>query len=123
MSITISGFITKFRATHFDCEGCTDARTHAAVLSLYFGMTGLHATHMVVGAGILLVPDRAGMEGQVHAGMAYARRVVRALLALRRYCLDFPVPAVYLIDRSASCNSRRDVESMMARLHTGKQHE
>ncbi len=44
--------------------------------SLYFAMTGLHALHMIIGAG-LLHPSRAG----------------RSLLALRRYCVDFPFPA------------------------------
>lgn len=40
---------------HFECEGCQDAGHTQLFFSLYFGMTGLHASHMVIGAGILLV--------------------------------------------------------------------
>lgn len=44
---------------NFDCrteEGapCTDAAHTPLFFALYFGMTGLHATHMVVGVGIIL---------------------------------------------------------------------
>src|SRR5262245_56652107 len=40
----------------FHLEGVPDgAQGHAQLFfSLYFGMTGLHATHMVIGAGLLL---------------------------------------------------------------------
>src|SRR5581483_4805057 len=40
---------------HFDCEGCVDGQHASLFFALYFGMTGLHASHMVIGAGILLV--------------------------------------------------------------------
>jgi cytochrome c oxidase subunit 3 len=40
---------------HFECEGCVDAGHASLFFSLYFGMTGLHATHMIVGAVILLI--------------------------------------------------------------------
>src|SRR4051794_39966940 len=40
---------------HFECEGCRDAGHAQLFFSLYFGMTGLHASHMIIGFGILLV--------------------------------------------------------------------
>ena len=36
---------------YFDCEGCVDAGHTPLFFSLYFGMTGLHAMHMIVGVG------------------------------------------------------------------------
>ncbi len=39
---------------NFDCEGCTDAVHTPLFFALYFGMTGLHATHMIVGVGIII---------------------------------------------------------------------
>ena len=83
---------------NFDCEGCTDAAHTPLFFALYFGMTGLHATHMIVGVGIILFLIAQAQEGRVRPGMAYASGVVRALLALCRYRLDLPVPVV-LSDR------------------------
>ena len=51
---------------NFDCEGCTDAQHTSLFFVLYFGMTGLHATHMIVGVGIILfliVQARKGAYG------------------------------------------------------------
>ena len=39
---------------NFDCEGCADAVHTPLFFALYFGMTGLHATHMIVGAVIII---------------------------------------------------------------------
>jgi cytochrome c oxidase subunit 3 len=45
---------------NFHCEDetgqpCKDEAHTSLFFSLYFGMTGLHASHMVIGAGVLLV--------------------------------------------------------------------
>ena len=61
--------------------------------SLYFAMTGLHALHMVIGAGIMFVLTSQARKGKFTAGLHDAGRHRRALLALRRHHLDFPVPA------------------------------
>ena len=39
---------------NFDCEGCVDAAHTPLFFALYFGMTGLHAAHMIIGVGIIL---------------------------------------------------------------------
>ncbi len=40
---------------HFECEGCHDEVHTPLFFALYFGMTGLHASHMIIGFGVLLV--------------------------------------------------------------------
>src|SRR6202167_2866805 len=40
---------------NFECEGCVDAGHTSLFFALYVGMTGVHATHMLVGFVILLV--------------------------------------------------------------------
>ena len=73
---------------------------HAEIFfSLYFIMTGLHALHMIVGLGILLAFGH-GVERPLHSRISHARRNMWTLLALRRHCLDLPVP-VALLDRPA----------------------
>ena len=68
--------------------------------SLYFAMTGLHALHMVIGAGLLLVPDSAGAQRAVHR-----RRTIRRSTwsGLYWHFVDiiwiFLFPLLYLIDR------------------------
>ena len=60
---------------------------------IYFAMTGMHAVHMIIGIGIMLVfcsirrsKGRYGPE--YHSPV----EIIRTLLALRRYRLDFSVP-------------------------------
>ena len=51
----------------FQFEPGSDVATNAHAqlfFSLYFGMTGLHATHMVVGAGLLLWLIRQSLKGR-----------------------------------------------------------
>ena len=51
----------------FEFEASSDVATNAHAqlfFSLYFGMTGLHATHMVVGVGLLLWLIRQSLKGR-----------------------------------------------------------
>jgi len=86
---------------HFECEGCADAAHTPLFFSLYFGMTGLHATHMIVGAGILLVLIRRAYKGAFSP--EYHTPV--ELFGLYWHFVDivwiFLFPLLYLIDRSA----------------------
>ena len=94
--------------------------------SLYFGMTGLHATHMIFG-GFVLVPLIVMADArQVLAGVVHADRAVRPLLALRRHRLDLPVP-VAVSDvmtptacRRSACGRR---PSRRLRRHRGIRHQ
>ena len=69
--------------------------------SLYFTMTGLHALHMIIGVGLMLVITWMAWKGKFDARVLHAGRDERPLLALRRHRLDFPVPAA-LPGREAS---------------------
>ena len=61
--------------------------------SLYFTMTGLHALHMIIGVGLMLVITWMAWKGKFDARVLHAGRDERPLLALRRHRLDLPVPA------------------------------
>jgi cytochrome c oxidase subunit III len=86
---------------HFDCEGCADPDHTPLFFALYFGMTGLHATHMIVGAVIiifLIVQARKGAyTPEWHTPVE--------LFGLYWHFVDivwiFLFPLLYLIDRSA----------------------
>jgi cytochrome c oxidase subunit 3 len=85
---------------HFECEGCVDAQHASLFFSLYFGMTGLHATHMIVGVGILLVliwqANRGKFTPEWHTPIE--------MFGLYWHFVDiiwiFLFPLLYLIDRS-----------------------
>jgi cytochrome c oxidase subunit III len=62
-------------------------------------MTGLHALHMVVGAGMLSWLLDHAARGRFTAEYMTPVDIGRPVLALRRHHLDFPVPLLYLIDR------------------------
>jgi cytochrome c oxidase subunit 3 len=87
---------------NFDCEGCQDAGHTPLFFALYFGMTGLHAIHMIVGVGILLVLIRMAAKGaftpQWHTPVE--------LFGLYWHFVDiiwiFLFPLFYLIDRSGA---------------------
>jgi cytochrome c oxidase subunit III len=92
---------------NFDCrteEGvpCTDAAHTPLFFALYFGMTGLHATHMVVGVGIILFLIARARKGAY--GPAWHTPV--ELFGLYWHFVDvvwiFLFPLLYLIDRSAA---------------------
>jgi cytochrome c oxidase subunit 3 len=85
---------------HFDCEGCQDAAHTPLFFSLYFGMTGLHAAHMLIGFGILLVLLVQAKKGK------YTEKWYTPIemFGLYWHFVDiiwiFLFPLLYLIDRS-----------------------
>jgi cytochrome c oxidase subunit III len=91
---------------NFDCRDesgkpCVDAGHTPLFFALYFGMTGLHATHMVVGVGIILFLIAQARKGAY--GPAWHTPV--ELFGLYWHFVDivwiFLFPLLYLIDRSA----------------------
>ncbi len=91
---------------NFDCrdeagKACIDAGHTPLFFALYFGMTGLHATHMVVGVGIILFLISQARKGAY--GAAWHTPV--ELFGLYWHFVDivwiFLFPLLYLIDRSA----------------------
>ena len=76
---------------NFEFEGPHAAQVQI-FLSLYFGLTGLHALHMVVGFSLLAVIAWMAHRRRFYTRVVYPGGVVRPVLALRRYRLDFPVP-------------------------------
>jgi cytochrome c oxidase subunit 3 len=85
----------------FHFEGLADDQQGPAQIffSLYFGMTGLHALHMVVGVGLLLVLIVQSQRGKFSA--AYFTPV--DITGLYWHFVDivwiFLFPLLYLIDR------------------------
>jgi cytochrome c oxidase subunit 3 len=85
---------------NFDCEGCTDAGHTPLFFALYFGMTGLHAIHMIVGVGIILFLISQARKGRY--GPQWHTPV--ELFGLYWHFVDiiwiFLFPLFYLVDRS-----------------------
>jgi cytochrome c oxidase subunit 3 len=85
---------------NFDCEGCTDAAHTPLFFALYFGMTGLHAVHMIVGVGIILFLIAQARKGAY--GPEWHTPV--ELFGLYWHFVDiiwiFLFPLFYLVDRS-----------------------
>ena len=85
----------------FHLEGLPDAaQGHAQLFfSLYFAMTGMHALHMVIGAGILITMIVWARRGRYSA--SYMTPV--DLVGLYWHFVDiiwiFLFPLLYLIDR------------------------
>lgn len=86
----------------FECEGCVDAQHASLFFSLYFGMTGLHALHMIIGVGIILYLLWQAQKGAYTA--AWSTPV--ELFGLYWHFVDivwiFLFPLLYLIDRSGA---------------------
>jgi cytochrome c oxidase subunit 3 len=85
---------------HFDCEGCDDAGHTPLFFSLYFGMTGLHATHMLVGFGILLVLIIQSAKGKYTAKWYTPIEMFGLYWHFVDIVWIFLFPLLYLIDRS-----------------------
>lgn len=87
---------------NFECEGCTDAAHTPLFFALYFGMTGLHALHMIVGVGIILFLISKAWKGAY--GPAWHTPV--ELFGLYWHFVDiiwiFLFPLFYLVDRSGA---------------------
>jgi len=86
-------------AFHLEGLPATQQGNAQLFFSLYFAMTGLHALHMVIGAGILMVLIWQARKGRFHA--AYYTPVDVA--GLYWHFVDiiwiFLFPLLYLIDR------------------------
>jgi cytochrome c oxidase subunit III len=87
---------------NFECEGCVDAGHTPLFFALYFGMTGLHAMHMIVGVGILLVLIPKAWKGQFFPEW----HTPIEMFGLYWHFVDivwiFLFPLFYLIDRSGA---------------------
>ena len=86
---------------NFQCEGCADAQHTSLFFACYFGMTGLHATHMIVGIFIIFFLIAKARKG------AYTKEWYTPveMFGLYWHFIDivwiFLFPLLYLIDRSA----------------------
>ncbi len=89
---------------HFECEGCADAGHTPLFFSLYFGMTGLHATHMLVGFGILLVLIVQSRQGKYTAKWYTPIEMFGLYWHFVDIVWIFLFPLLYLIDRSKGLN-------------------
>lgn len=85
---------------HFDCEGCVDAGHTPLFFSLYFGMTGLHALHMIVGVGILIVLIIQSYKGKYTAKWHTPIENFGLYWHFVDIVWIFLFPLLYLIDRS-----------------------
>jgi cytochrome c oxidase subunit 3 len=85
---------------NFECEGCVDATHTPLFFSLYFGMTGLHAIHMIVGVGILLVLIFQAWQGQFNAEWHTPIENFGLYWHFVDIIWIFLFPLFYLIDRS-----------------------
>jgi cytochrome c oxidase subunit 3 len=85
----------------FHLEGVPDAQQGHAQLffSLYFAMTGLHALHMVIGAGILLVLIAQARRGRFGANYYTPVDVAGLYWHFVDIIWIFLFPLLYLIDR------------------------
>ena len=85
---------------HFECEGCVDAQHTQLFFSLYFGMTGLHASHMIIGAGILLVLIWQSYKGRFTPDWYTPIENFGLYWHFVDIVWIFLFPLLYLIDRS-----------------------
>ena len=85
---------------NFECEGCADAQHATLFFACYFGMTGLHATHMIVGVFIILFLINKARKGAY--GPDWYTPV--EMFGLYWHFVDivwiFLFPLLYLIDRT-----------------------
>jgi cytochrome c oxidase subunit 3 len=85
---------------HFECEGCQDAGHTPLFFSLYFAMTGLHASHMVVGFFILLVLIAQAQKGKFNEKWYTPIEIFGLYWHFVDIVWIFLFPLLYLIDRS-----------------------
>jgi len=77
-----------------------DFQTHAQLFfSLYFGMTGLHALHMIVGAGLLVWLIRQSMAGRFTPQYNTPVEIVGLYWHFVDIVWIYLFPLLYLIDR------------------------
>jgi len=85
---------------HFECEGCEDAGHAPLFFSLYFGMTGLHATHMLVGFVLLVIIIVQAARGKFTAKWYTPVEMFGLYWHFVDIVWIFLFPLLYLIDRS-----------------------
>jgi cytochrome c oxidase subunit 3 len=85
---------------HFECDGCVDAQHTQLFFSLYFGMTGLHASHMIIGAGVLLVLIWQSYKGKFTPDWYTPIENFGLYWHFVDIVWIFLFPLLYLIDRS-----------------------
>jgi cytochrome c oxidase subunit 3 len=79
-----------------------DVNAHSQLyFSLYFGMTGLHALHMVVGAGLLLWLLKESLKGRFGPGYNTPVEVIGLYWHFVDIVWIYLFPLLYLIDRKA----------------------
>src|SRR6266404_1433573 len=80
--------------------GVTALNAHAQLyFSLYFGMTGLHALHMIVGAGLLLWLIKGSFAGRFTPQYNTPVEIVGLYWHFVDIVWIFLFPLLYLIDR------------------------
>jgi cytochrome c oxidase subunit 3 len=86
----------KFEEHHIPGPGFVFEKEHFAnvqlFFSLYFLMTGLHALHMIIGLGHHDLDAGVVVARHRHRRVLQPDRDQRPVLALRRHCLDLPLP-------------------------------
>ena len=86
--------------SNYDCEGCSDAGHTPLFFSLYFGMTGLHATHMLIGFVILVILIFQAAKGKFSPGWYTPIEMFGLYWHFVDIVWIFLFPLLYLIDRS-----------------------
>jgi cytochrome c oxidase subunit 3 len=94
----------KFQEHHapgpsFHMEGAPDQAKAQLFFSLYFAMTGLHALHMVIGAGLLSVLLWQAWRGKFSAGYYTPIDMVGLYWHFVDIIWIYLFPLLYLIDR------------------------
>jgi len=87
---------------HFECEGCADAGHASLFFALYFGMTGLHASHMIIGAVILVVLILKAAKGEFTPRWFTPVEMFGLYWHFVDIVWIFLFPLLYLIDRSGA---------------------
>ena len=87
---------------HFDCEHCQDAQHASLFFALYFGMTGLHASHMLVGFVILVVLIVQAKKGKFTPEWYTPVEMFGLYWHFVDIVWIFLFPLLYLIDRTKS---------------------
>jgi cytochrome c oxidase subunit III len=80
--------------------GLADLNSHAQLyFSLYFGMTGLHALHMIIGAGLLIWLLKESLAGRFGPGYNTPVEVTGLYWHFVDIVWIYLFPLLYLIDR------------------------
>jgi cytochrome c oxidase subunit III len=77
-----------------------DSRAAQVFLGLYFGMTGVHALHMIIGIGVLAILIAKVVRSGCDAGQALSVEIIGLYWHFVDLIWVFLFPLLYLIDRS-----------------------